>query len=259
LPRHNAPIDFQSLFPPATKTVKALVTINAIVWFVGVVIIEQYFLPDFFTMNFGLVAAKVMHGFFWQPFTYFFVHPTSPLFFILNMLMLWWMGSSLEAMFGKKFFLLFYFVSGVGAGILSTLAVILFSHFTGNATILLMPVLGASAAILGLFMAYGIYFGDQTVLFMFFFPMKARVMVAILGGLEVVLVLNNGSLQGKVASLTNIGGLISAYVFLKVWPRIGGGKGRKSDKPKKPKSSKLRLVVNNNNEFDENEKPKYWN
>src|ERR1700687_1175285 len=86
---------------------------------------------------------------------------------------------------------------------------------------------------------------------MFFFAMKAKYFVAILAGIEVVLVLNNGPVQGKVANLAHVGGLITGYIFLKIWPKIkGGGSGFAGGfgRGGKSRNKKLRLVVNNDEE-----------
>jgi membrane associated rhomboid family serine protease len=249
---------------PFTKVVKRLVIANVVIWFIGVVIIEQYFMTEpKLTWIFGLEPLRIIKNYYlWQPFTYLFIHSTNPTHVIFNMLLLWWLGSELERVWGSKFFTLFYFVSGVGAALLYSVGACFYSAITGHLEILLMPVIGASAAIFGLLVAYGLIFGERVVYFMFFFPMKAKYFVAILGGIEVVLVLNNGLIQGKVANLAHVGGLISGFIFLKLWPHIkGGGRGAGGIGPgagKKKKNSKLKLVVNNS-DFNAVEKPEIWN
>ena len=257
--RGPPPPDFQQIMP-FSKVVKRLVIVNVVVWFVGIVIIEQFFLSEpQITLWLGLVPLSLVKNFFiWQPLSYLFIHSTNPTHIIFNMLLLWWLGSELERFWGARFFTLFYFVSGVGAAILYTLAVFVFSLVTGRAEGLVTPVVGASAAIFGLLVAYGLIFGERVVYFMFFFPMKAKYFGAILGAIEVVLVLNNGLVQGKVANLAHVGGLVTGYIFMKIWPFISGGRGGKRPGPKSKKNDRLKLVVNNEG-FDEPEKPKYWN
>lgn len=259
----SPPIDFSQVMP-LTYFVRILVIINVAVWFVGVVILEQNFMPQhYISIYLSLTPYDLLkHFFIWQPFTYLFIHTASPWQLIFNMLLLWGLGGQLERLWGSKFFALFYFVSGVGAAFLYSFAAITYALITGQAEILVAPVFGASAALFGLLVAYGILFGEQTVYFMFFFAMKAKYFVAILAGIEIVLVLNNGPVQGKVADLAHVGGLITGYIFLKVWPKIkgggrgfGGGLGRGG----KARSKKLRLVVNNNEDLAGEDKPKYWN
>jgi len=254
---YRGQVQFQQPLPPSFA-VKWLMIINTVVWFVGVVIVEQYFLKEpYITLYLGLEPFRFVKDFFlWQPFTYLFIHATSPLHLIFNMLLLYWVGSSLERLWGTRFFLLFYFVSGVGAGILYSLAAFIYTLSTGHPEILVTPVIGASAALFGCLVAYGIYFGEQLVYFMFFFPMKARYFTIFLGAIEVIMVLNNGPVQGKVANLAHVGGIITGYIFIKVWPFINrGGRGQSQGSSRR---TKLRLVVNND-EQAKDDKPKYWN
>jgi membrane associated rhomboid family serine protease len=251
--------DIQQMMP-LTYLVRLLMIINVVIWFVGIVILEQYFLEKPYLSEFlGLAPYDVVKRFFiWQPVTYLFIHSSNPMPIIFNLLLLWMMGGQLEKLWGTKFFGLFYFVSGVGAALLYSFGAVIYAVLTGHASFLIEPVTGASPALFGLLVAYGVLFGEQTVLFMFFFPMKAKYFVAILAGIQVVLVLNNGPVQGKVTILTQVCGLIVGYIFLKIWPRIqsgwGGGRGQGGGR----RNKKLRLVVNNE-DLDNVEKPKYWN
>jgi membrane associated rhomboid family serine protease len=254
-------IDFQQIMP-VTYFVRILMIINVAVWFIGIVIIEQYFLKaPYITSWLGLTPYDLLRNFFvWQPLTYLFIHAVSPMHIIFNMILLWWLGGQLERVWGTKFFALFYFVSGIGAAFLYSFAVVGYVLISGQKELLAVPVVGASAALFGLLVAYGMLFGEQTVYFMFFFPMKAKYFVALLAGIEVVLVLNNGPVQGKVANLAHVGGLITGYIFLKIWPTIKGGWGStKGPRSKKARDKKLRLVVNNDDDALDAEKPKYWN
>jgi len=238
---------------PLTKVVKILIIANVSIWLLFQVIIEQYFLPNQqITTTFGLVPALIIENFFiWQPFTYMFLHSTDGVMHIVfNMLLLWWLGAELEMRWGPKFFAVYYAVCGVGAGILYTLFVLIYGLVTGKIQPMMIPVVGASGAIFGLMLAYGMVFGERVVYFFFIFPMRAKYFVMILGGIEVVMVLNSGIGGAHVANLAHIGGLISGFLFLMFWTRWqrrqstrGAGKG------------KLRLVVDNNDKST----PKYWN
>lgn len=234
---------------PMTKYVRYLIILNTIIWLLGNVIIEQYFLSEpKITLLFALTPFSVIRDYFlWQPFTYMFLHDLNPLHLVFNMLLLWWLGSELERMWGSRFYLVYYFVCGVGAALLYCFVALIYSIYTGKVDLLITPVVGASAAIFGMMIAYGIYFGERMMLFMFIFPMKAKHFVWILVGIEVVMMLNPG--QGKVANLAHLGGIVTGYLFLKIWPRIkGGGSFIKKNRPKN-----LKLVVNN--DFTKEDKP----
>lgn len=256
--RNRFSSDFQQILP-LTPVVKVLIIVNLIIWFFGNVIAEQYiFQEPKLTLWFGLIPWQLENSFaLWQPLTYMFLHATSPFHIIFNMLLLWWLGGELERHWGSKFFAAFYFVCGVSAALLYVLCVIIYAFITTNLAPLYLPVVGASAAIFALMVAYGMIFGERTVYFMLFFPMKAKIFVAILAFIEVVMILNNGLTRGE-ANIAHIGGLITGFLFLKIYPFFNrGGKGG-GGRFSKRKNTNLKLVVNNQ-EFSEAEKPKYWN
>jgi membrane associated rhomboid family serine protease len=71
----------------------------------------------FITLVFGLVPHAITHGLrIWQPFTYIFLHG-GLMHLLINMLMLWMFGRELELIWGKRRFLNFFMVCGVGAGL----------------------------------------------------------------------------------------------------------------------------------------------
>jgi membrane associated rhomboid family serine protease len=129
---------------------------------------------------------------------------------LFNMLALYMFGVPLERHLGSAEYLLFYFVTGIGAG-LATLAV---NWYSGMA---LIPVVGASGAIFGLLLAFASYFPDTRILFMFFLPLRAPVAVLVFAGIELVS-LFSGTRSG-VAHLTHLAGLLFGWLYLVV--RLG--------------------------------------
>ena len=126
------------------------------------------------------------------------------------MLALWMFGSELEDRWRTRFFLKFYFVTGVGAGILTVLFSLL--PFGPSQQLLRSNVIGASGAIYGLLLAYAMYFPERQVYMYFVFPIPVRVFVAIIGAIAFLSSLGDSS---GVASATHLGGLAIAYVYLK--------------------------------------------
>jgi membrane associated rhomboid family serine protease len=145
----------------------------------------------------------------WQVVTYMFLHGGT-WHLLFNMLALYMFGMPLERHLGSAEFLLFYFVTGIGAG-LATLAV---NWYTGLGFI---PVVGASGAIFGLLLAFATYFPDARILFMFFLPMRAPVAVLVFAGIELASLL--GRRNVGVAHLTHLAGLLFGYLYLLV--RLG--------------------------------------
>lgn len=240
---------------PFTKTVKWLVIANIAIWFVGQVVLEQFvFKSAVLTSLFGLTPGKVVENFFvWQVFTYMFLHDLGPFHILFNMLILWWLGSELEGHWGSKFFRLYYFVCGIGAALIYVFSTVIYGLIVGDLEGMFRPVIGASGAIFGLMLAYGIIFGERVVYFMFVFPMKARYFVMILGAIEFVMLLNNGVKGGDTANLAHLGGLLSGFLFLMFWTRwLKYSRQKQTSKG----GRKLRLVVDND---DPRKGPKYWN
>jgi membrane associated rhomboid family serine protease len=127
------------------------------------------------------------------------------------MLALWMFGTELERIWGTRYFLKFYFVTGIGAGILTVLFSLL--PFQVSAQLYGSIVIGASGAIYGLLLAYGLYFPNRPIYMYFVFPIPARVFVAIIGVLAFYM--SFAGAGGGIANATHLGGLLVAYLYLK--------------------------------------------
>ena len=164
-------------------------------------------------LNLGaLNAGWVIRGAIWQPFTYLFLHG-GIWHILMNMLMLWMFGSDLERDWGRRRFLNYYFVCGVGAGICVVAADLL----KGSPY---LPTIGASGAIFGVLLAFGLLCPNRTVLFMFIFPIPACVFVAILGGwnlLDAIAASRSGMSSG-VSYVAHLSGLAIGYIYLRYKP-----------------------------------------
>lgn len=247
----------QPMVLPLTKVVKYLIIANVTVWLVFQIIIEGYLFPNLdLSLYFGLVPQNIFLQFFvWQFGTYMFLHDTANVMhLVFNMFTLWWIGGELEQKWGSKSFLSYYLSCGIGAALIYFVGVFGYYLVTGHVTPLQIPVVGASGAIFGLMLAYGILFSERQLLFMFIFPMKAKYFTLILGAIELSMLMSQGISGGKVANLAHLGGIVSGFLYLTFWAnrqkRKGGGGGSGDSKKK---SSNLKLIVNNEN------KPKYWN
>jgi membrane associated rhomboid family serine protease len=254
---------------PVTPVVKYLLMANIGIWVVIELILGKIILGDSELVPhvFGLVPTNVVHNFFvWELFTYMFIHALNPFHILFNMLLLWWLGSELEQRWGSKFFAVFYVVSGVGAAVFYLIGVVLYALVnSGVAPVWSTPVIGASGAIFGLMLAYGVIFGERIVYFMMMFPMRAKYFVMILGAVEIVTLLNNG-LGNDVANLAHIGGIASGFLFLQAYTRFQQRKWRKKSGTR---GRGLKLVVNNDDpgspdrdpsgKTGKKDGPKYWN
>jgi len=251
-----------------TPVVKALLILNLVVFALGKFVFDL-------TPLFGLryVLSQNFHVF--QFFTYMFLHADFGHVFF-NMFALFVFGPMLEHFWGAKKFLIFYVVTGIGAGVIYSLitfyqmyelqhaisvyasnpnpdAFVIFVNKFGfnsysfvnafaqnpndsefisksiniaNEIFVLksnVPLIGASGAVFGILMAYGMTF-PQTELFIFPlpFPIKAWVYVTVYGIIE----LYSGvrATEGdNVAHFAHIGGMLFAFVMIRMWRKKGSG------------------------------------
>lgn len=252
--------------PGLSPMVKNLIILNVTVWVVGQLLLDRFVLgapwiSSLFSLTPKLFAEKFM---VWQPLTYMFLHSSNSFHILFNMISLWFFGSDLEYRWGSRSFLTYYLVTGVGAALIYTLGVALYGAFRGfgNAAYL-SPVIGASGAVFALLVAYGVLFGDRLIYFFGVFPMKAKIFVLILAGVEFVTLMNVGPGGSRVANLAHVGGMVSGLLFLWFWTRKRQGQrshGKKSRKGRKGRRS-LRLVVNNDHKKSgqDPDDPRYWN
>jgi membrane associated rhomboid family serine protease len=188
---------------PMTPAVKALLYANAAVY------VLSLFVPAI-VVWLGLVPKLVIeHGFIWQPVTYMFVHARTPTHILFNMLILWMFGVELERMWRTRFFLKFYAITGIGAGLLSILVSLL--PFAATRATYNADIIGASGALYGLLLAFALYYPNRPILMFFFFPVPAKYFVAILGAIAFITSMEGSS---GVAATTHLGGLLVAYVYL---------------------------------------------
>ncbi|MDR3608114.1 MAG: rhomboid family intramembrane serine protease [Oligoflexia bacterium] len=157
--------------------------------------------------TFGLVPSSFINGrAIWQLFTYSFLH-ADVMHLFLNLLMLAFIGGEIEAAWGTARFLRFYFACATVAGI----CYLLLNLWLWRD----VPMVGASGAIYGLLMAYGLLFGERVLLFMMLFPMKARHFVWILAALEFTTSLFSG--RAALASVAHLGGMAAGFAL--IWGR----------------------------------------
>ena len=159
---------------------------------------------------FGLQPQDVVEKFrLWQPVTYMFLHARGPSHILFNMLILWMFGVELERTWRTPFFVKYYFVTGVGAGLLSVAACYL--PFAATHALYTKNIIGASGALYGLLLAYALYYPNRPILMFLFFPVPAKYFVMILGAIAFIMSFDGG---GSVAAITHLGGLAIGYIYL---------------------------------------------
>jgi membrane associated rhomboid family serine protease len=193
---------------PVTPVVKLLIWANVAMF------VLSWLVPGI-VRYLGLQPEAVFSRLFiWQPATYMFLH-AGIVHILFNMLALWMFGVELERLWGRTFFLKYYFITGIGAAA-TTLMLALIPGDVG-ATMRYAVTVGASGAIYGLLLAYALYFPDRPIYIWALFPIPARYFVMIMGAIAFMSSL--GGNQGGVANSAHLGGLVVGYLYLRVWRR----------------------------------------
>ncbi len=188
---------------PWTPAVKALVLTNGAVFLLNLVGADRYLMP-LFALDTSVVFSRLM---FWQLVTYLFLH--ADVFHLLfNMFGLWMFGSELEEYLGRREFLFYYFLTGAGAG-LSSWAV---DALRGEPSV----TIGASGAVFGLLLAYGLIWARRQITLLVFFilpvTLEARVFVLVFAAVELLWGVSGTS---KVAHFAHLGGMLWGYLYFK--------------------------------------------
>jgi membrane associated rhomboid family serine protease len=135
---------------------------------------------------------------------------------LFNMLALWMFGTELERMWGSRYFVKFYLVAGAGAAL--TTLVLALAPVAFAEQLYYSLTIGASGAVYGVLLAYAMYFPHRPIYLYLVFPIPAKYFVLIIGAIS--LLASTGGAGGGVAHTAHLGGLITAYLYLK------GGGGR---------------------------------
>jgi membrane associated rhomboid family serine protease len=147
----------------------------------------------------------------YQLITYAFLHGSS-LHLLMNMFALWMFGRGLEAVWGPRRFLVYYFASVLVAG-LTQLAV---TALAGNG----YPTIGASGGVFGVLLAFGLTFPRERVIFLLVpYPMPAWLFVTLYGIAE--LIMGVFSVQSGVAHFAHLGGMLGGALVIVYWHATG--------------------------------------
>jgi membrane associated rhomboid family serine protease len=207
--------------PPVTPVVRGIIIATVSVWLLQVLLGSVRFSMFGLTFEeiFGVVPSLVIRGLIWQPLTYVFLHsPTGLMHILFNMLFVWMFGGELERYWGGRGFLRYYLICGIGGGLFAVVMG-LAGGWLGSPADYLSVTIGASGAVFGLMTAFGIIFGDRTVLFMLLFPMKARTMAMILFAIAFFYTVTGSG--DNVSHVGHLGGAVTGFLYLKRAWRLG--------------------------------------
>jgi membrane associated rhomboid family serine protease len=142
----------------------------------------------------------------WQVVTYGFLH-VDMLHLFFNTLGLWMFGSEIERLWGDRRYIQFLLASVVSAAGVQ----LVWSAMIGSG----VPTIGASGALFGVLLAFGMLFPNRTVMLLIPpIPMKAKVLVAVYGALELL-----AGLSGRtgIAHFAHLGGMLGGFLMIRYW------------------------------------------
>ena len=188
-----------------TNAIKVIISVNF-----GIFVLQSLSQSEalFFPL-FGLVPKLVWSDrMIWQPFTYLFLHG-GVWHILINMFVLWMFGGELERLWGKHEFLKFYFITGIGSGLVT----LLFDLQS------MTPIVGASGAVYGVLLAYGLTYPNRTVYLYGIIPVKSIWFVLGIGLIAFMSSFNNMS---QISHMTHLSGMLIGYFMLKKPFRLSG-------------------------------------
>ncbi|WP_299000658.1 rhomboid family intramembrane serine protease [uncultured Tenacibaculum sp.] len=234
--------------PRLTQAIKHLIIINVIL----------FFAPQLLNMDltnlFALHYPANEHFGFWQYITHMFMHG-GPAHLLFNMYGLWTFGTPLEQMWGRNKFLFFYFSAGIGAGLIYTLAN--YYQFNGiyeqligmgvspaeiqqildmgryNDSLITLsnkemsefyslynsPAVGASGAVYGVLVAFGLTYPNAKLALIFFpVPIAAKYFIPLIILSDLFFGMTSYSI-GNIAHFAHVGGAIIGFIIAWYWKK----------------------------------------
>lgn len=231
-----------SLMPPVVKN---LLIINGLLFFATIIFSAKFN----FDLNglLGLYYPLSVHFKWYQVITYMFMHG-SFMHIFSNMFALWMFGTAIENIWGSKRFAFFYLTTGIGAAFFNILITYLRISYIesfltpdqiyavihegykaiqegmnysdphlGTLNLLInINSVGASGAIFGLLLAFGMMFPNTLIYLYFFVPIKAKYFVILYGVFELYSGIMNQP-GDNVAHFAHLGGMLFGFILIKIW------------------------------------------
>jgi len=246
-----------------SPTVKQLLIIN-IIFFLGTFL---SFNSEFIYSLFGLYFPENINFKFWQILTHMFMHGNLP-HILVNMFALWMFGSSVESILGSKNFLFFYLTCGLGAAV-SQLAFLYYNYYVdleffvnnGYESAEIINILnnkskpeinslvnnigiekvasifsnfnstmvGASGAIMGILVAFGMFFPESKLMLLFFpIPIKAKYFIPAIIIMDLFSAITGQAIfsPSNTAYVAHLGGALTGFIIMYYWKKDRFNKNR---------------------------------
>ncbi len=194
-----------------TGVVKHLIIINVLFF-----LAKQALSLDSFALRFPEVDS-------FQPYqiiTHMFMHGDL-MHILFNMFALWMFGSAVESVWGPKKFLIFYLIAGLGAAFF-TIGIEYYQYYSDPQTFRYSLMVGASGAIMGVLVAFGMLFPNAELMLLFFpVPVKAKYFIPVIVGMDIFSGLTGVSIfsPSNTAYWAHVGGALAGLIMVLFWKK----------------------------------------
>jgi len=232
--------------PPVVKN---LIIINVIMWLGNFLFIRLFHMNLIGVLGLFPVQSPLFKP--WQIVTHMFMHSSNRIFHIFfNMWALWMFGKILESVWGGRRFLIYYLVTGLGAMLIHTMVNYLQLHqeisalkaaysvdrinmsllneilqpgspFYALGMQLKIPTVGASGAVYGVLLAFGMLF-PNTPLIIFPLPIPIKAKWIVIAAAVISLYLGLSGRGGNIAHFAHLGGMVFGFILIRYWNRFTG-------------------------------------
>lgn len=234
---------YQYQMPKLSQTNKVIIILTVCLFILDS--IGKKFLGFNLSSIFGLSIHQVLKGYIHQVFTYCFIEHS--LFGVLfNGILLWFIGSELEVLWGKVQYAQFLLASSLGGSIIFLLISVLFIGTSSALSI--FPLIGLTGVCSALCLAYAIIYPERLFSIMFLFPIKAKYFCLIIIGMEFY---RGFFSPAGILSWGHLGTMLSAYLFMLY-------RANKKIILRKNRLRKSRLKIVKTQESESKVPPKYW-
>jgi len=177
--------------------------------------------------SFALYFPETEHFQPYQIITHMFMHGNL-MHILFNMFALWMFGSAVESVWGPKKFLTFYLIAGLGAAFF-TIGIEYYQFYSDPHTFRYSLMVGASGAIMGVLVAFGMLFPNAELMLLFFpVPVKAKYFIPVIVGMDIFSGLTGVSIfsPSNTAYLAHVGGAIIGFIIMWYWKKNSMNKYR---------------------------------
>lgn len=231
---------------PQLSKINKLIIIVSVAFFILSSILEKTTNASLLSYM-SLSARGLFNGHVYQLITFPFIEK-SFMAILFNGLIIWFVGSDLEVLWGRKLYIQFLLTCSISTALIY---VLITAGIMGDVLSMSFPLFGLNSICYGLLGAYAIIYADRQFSFMMLFPMKAMWFCALLGGIQLYSAIFSTYSKSAWAHLA---GLVFGISFLRIKSYLVAKKRQDLDINKKKKINKSHLHIVK----DDDDKPKFY-